>query len=87
VFTNRLGRRFKLNHHRIASPDQMEGECGLSHAAVNEAANGHRLSLRGFPTFSDFTLDFFPGEQFAGDTHLITAYCAKAAPRPEFPEK
>ncbi len=68
----------KLNHYQIAAPfnrrvvdvDLIEGECGLSHAAVKEGANGHLLSLTSSPPFSDFTLDFFPVEQFAGDTHL-----------------
>src|ERR1700683_2977025 len=85
--TNRLGRRFRLNQYQIAPTDRMESECGLSHAAIKEGENGHLLSLRSSPMFSDLTLDFFPGEQFAEDTQIITAYCAPAAPRPEFPEQ
>jgi hypothetical protein len=87
VSTSRLGRRIKLNHYQIAPPDLTEGVRGLSHAAVKEGANGHLLSLRSSPRFSDFALDFFPAEQLAGDARLYNRLLRESSAAPRIPRK
>jgi hypothetical protein len=62
-------------------------ECGLSHAAVKEEANGHLLSLRSSPPFSDFTLGFFPGEQLAGDPRAYNRLLRASSAAPRIPRK